>query len=173
MRAIGPARLPSARGKEPRHGVIEQARSRGLHVRDDELRRGRGAVRSWPRPRHLEAGPLSRRFTSAMNERLAFGYGTSGHDGGAPPREPAPDPSARASREPLPVESATFVPRADRRDWAFIGLLTFTGLLFLRPQEHIPALNPLHLAEVSALLSLAAMVMGRVGRGLPVTRYTP
>jgi len=52
-------------------------------------------------------------------------------------------------------------------------LLTFTGLLFLRPQEHIPALNPLHLAEVSALLSLAAMVMGRVGRGLPVTRYTP
>src|SRR5262245_39138515 len=108
-----------------------------------------------------------------MNERLTFGYGTSGHEGEAPRREPISNPSTVATDEPLTAEPAPFVSRTDRRDWAFIGLLTFTALLFLRPQEQIPLLNPLHLAEISALLALAAMVMGRVGRGLPVTRYTP
>lgn len=108
-----------------------------------------------------------------MNERLAFGYGTTGHDGETPRREPS---SAALTSPPVEGQNGDptpFVPRTDRTDWAFIGLLTFTALLFLRPQEQIPLLNPLHLAEISALLALAAMVMGRLGRGLAVTRYTP
>jgi O-antigen ligase len=108
-----------------------------------------------------------------MNERLAFGYGTTGHAGEAPSRAPVSAAPIADTEKPSTAEPAAFVSRVDRRDWAFIGLLTFTGLLFLRPQEQIPLLNPLHLAEVSALLALGAMVMGRVGRGLPVTRYTP
>ena len=108
-----------------------------------------------------------------MNERLAFGYRTAGHDGEAPRHEPVSATAAVGAGEPSTAEPVPFPPRPDRRDWAFIGLLTFTGLLFLRPQEQIPLLNPLHLAEISALLALGAMVMGRVGRGLPVTRYTP
>src|SRR4030095_8114807 len=108
-----------------------------------------------------------------MNERLAFGYGTTGHDGETPRREAPSDARTSPPVEGQNGDPTPFVPRADRTDWAFIGLLTFTALLFLRPQEQISLLNPLHLAEISALLALAAMVMGRLGRGLAVTRYTP
>ncbi len=105
-----------------------------------------------------------------MNERLAFGYGTSGHGGEAPARAATPQvfltatPEAPAQARPAPRE---------RRDLAFNGLLAFTALLFLRPQEQLTVLNPLHLAEVAALVALAAMVVGRLSRGLSVTRYTP
>src|SRR5919112_3177118 len=107
-----------------------------------------------------------------MTERLAFGYGTSGHGGQAPARHSAPERPV----ETLPVSSAASVSapvRQDRRDWAFIGLMAFTGLLFLRPQDQVPALGALHLAELSALAALAAMILGRLGRGLGVTRITP
>src|SRR3954451_5296408 len=107
-----------------------------------------------------------------MSERLAFGYGTTGHNGDAPARAALPSPDAT-------TEQATASPRVgevgkrEATDWAFTGLLAFTAILFFRPQEQFPPLNPLHLAEVSALLALAAMVTGRMQRGLSVTRYTP
>ena len=104
-----------------------------------------------------------------MNERLTFGYGTGGHGGETPPRAPTRSPDATESAPTV----ASHVARRERTDWAFTGLLAFTAILFLRPQEQFPPLNPLHLAEVSALLALAAMVFGRMQRGLSVTRYTP
>ena len=107
-----------------------------------------------------------------MNERLAFGYGTTGHDGEAPSRAATPSTVDGAAVESTPVAAARPV-RREKADWAFNGLLAFTALLFFRPQEQIPILNPLHLAEVSALLALAAMVAGRLQRGLSLTRYTP
>lgn len=107
-----------------------------------------------------------------MNERLAFGYGTTGHEGEAPARTAA-GPAGEAKTESTSSILAPHNRRRERTDWAFTGLLAFTAILFLRPQEQIPALNPLHLAEVSALVALAAMVMGRLQRGLSVTRYTP
>src|SRR6266576_3271071 len=99
-----------------------------------------------------------------MNERLAFGYGTTGHDGEAPSRAATPSALDGAAVESTPVAASQPV-RRERADWAFNGLLAFTALLFFRPQEQIALLNPLHLAEVSALLALAAMVAGRVQRG--------
>ncbi len=106
-----------------------------------------------------------------MNERLAFGYGTAGHNGDAPaaaPVRPAPHVQAAAARAGVGIPVL-----AERREVAYTGLLAFTALLFFRPQDHIPALNPLHLAELSALVALAAMVFGRIRRGLSVTRVTP
>lgn len=106
-----------------------------------------------------------------MSERLVFGYGTSGHGGEAPSRaaaRPVKDTQAEAAID----EPAAAAPRA-RRDWAFIGLMVFTALLFFRPQDQWPSLNGLHLAELSALAALGAMAAGRLGRGLPVTRLTP
>jgi O-antigen ligase len=106
-----------------------------------------------------------------MNERLAFGYGTAGHNGDAPaaaPVRPAPHVQAAAARTVAGIPVL-----AERREVAYTGLLAFTALLFFRPQDHIPALNPLHLAELSALVALAAMVFGRIRRGLSVTRVTP
>jgi O-antigen ligase len=46
-------------------------------------------------------------------------------------------------------------------------------MLFLRPQEQVGALAYLHLAEVAALIALAAMAAGRLRRGLPVSKVTP
>ena len=108
-----------------------------------------------------------------MAERLAFGYGTLGHRGETPSvrLQPATD---TVYTTPAPAAIAgTTAGAPDRRELAYTGLLAFTALLFFRPQDQIPALNPLHLAELSALVALAAMVFGRLRRGLSVTRVTP
>ena len=104
-----------------------------------------------------------------MNERLVFGCGTSGQSVAAPSRSALHTAEVDGVADAEPVAKQT----RERRDWAFIGLMIFTGLLFFRPQDQVPALNPLHLAELSALLALGAMVSGRLSRGLSVTRVTP
>lgn len=105
-----------------------------------------------------------------MAERLAFGYGISGHDGETPSHDGGtPPPPLRPDRAPDVVPDRTAV----RRDWAFVGLMCFTALLFFRPQDELRVLNPLHLAELSAIMALIALVVGRLGRGLPITRMTP
>jgi putative inorganic carbon (hco3(-)) transporter len=104
-----------------------------------------------------------------MGERLAFGYGTSRQGGEAPSRgeAPAPPPPTGGAR-------AAVLPAApERREWAFIGLLAFTALLFFRPQDQFTALAPFHLAEMSAIIALIAMMIGRLSRGLPVSRLNP
>ena len=104
-----------------------------------------------------------------MRERLTFGYGTSRQGGDAPPR----DSGAGGPTPPPPAHAAVRFAEPSRRDWAYVGLLAFTAFLFFRPQDQITPLQPLHLAEVSAIIGLIAMVIGRLSRGLPVTRVTP
>jgi putative inorganic carbon (HCO3(-)) transporter len=106
-------------------------------------------------------------------ERLVFGYGTSRHQGEAP--APAAALSAAAlAPAPEPAAPHTEVAaRAERLDWAYLGLLAFTALLFFRPQDVVTPLRALHLAEISAVVALGSLVSGRLGRGLPVTRLTP
>jgi O-antigen ligase len=60
-----------------------------------------------------------------------------------------------------------------RADWSWRGLLGFTAVLFLRPQEQFPPLEVLHLAEIFAVVGIIAMVLSRVGRGLSAIRITP
>lgn len=62
---------------------------------------------------------------------------------------------------------------AETRDWAFFFLLAFTAVVFFRPQDTIPGLSLLHLAEVCALGGLAALIAGRLSRGRPISRMTP
>jgi putative inorganic carbon (hco3(-)) transporter len=109
-----------------------------------------------------------------MSERLAFGYGTSGHSGSAP----SPDKSARAGApQPftpvIPAEVSRRAALLDKPDGAFIGLMIFTAVLFFRPQDQIPGLHRLHLAELSAIGALIAMALGRLSRGLTISRITP
>ncbi len=108
-----------------------------------------------------------------MSERLAFGYGTSGHSG-APDRLSSRhlDPAFSGSTPP-PSIAPPAPGREERADWAFIGLMIFTALLFFRPQDQLPALESLHLAEISALGALLAMVVQRLSRGLPMSRLNP
>lgn len=101
-------------------------------------------------------------------ERLTFGYGVPRRqvDPAATDR-PGPPPEDQVRPmvlDPLPGESS---------DWAYFGLLAFTAALFFRPQDQLPALERLHLAEVSAIVGLAAMAVKRLVRRLPLVAVTP
>jgi putative inorganic carbon (hco3(-)) transporter len=106
-----------------------------------------------------------------VSERLAFGFGTSGQRSEAPERGQAP-----LRPVPLPAQAEAAAPAAssrERRDWAYLGLLMFTALLYFRPQDTFPPLNGMRLAEIAALIGLAGLFFGRLGRGLSVTRLNP
>src|SRR3954454_20069987 len=100
-----------------------------------------------------------------MNERLAFGYGSSGNKDSNSARTSGPDEGVRS--DPRGPDEPRVPPPAGRRrihgggddrpDAAFIGLMLFTALLFFRPQDEIHALARLHLAELSAVSALVAM----------------
>jgi putative inorganic carbon (hco3(-)) transporter len=109
-----------------------------------------------------------------VNERLAFGFGTSGQRADAPRRtqDETPDPVRQARADAPASDAATRAPR-EGRDWAYMGLLAFTALLYFRPQDTFPPLGALRMAEIAALLGLVGLVFGRLGRGLPLTRLNP
>ena len=108
-------------------------------------------------------------------ERLVFGYGTGGHNGEAPKADAGFRPKAEAAPVEKDVASASGRKHAERepRDWAFLGLMAFTALLFFRPQDLVTPLRALHLAEMAAVFALGTMVAGRLSRGQAVTRLTP
>jgi O-antigen ligase len=62
---------------------------------------------------------------------------------------------------------------AGERDWGYIGLLAFTAVLLLRPQDQIPGLTSLHLAEICALIGIGSMLLHRVSCRLPMFRVIP
>jgi O-antigen ligase len=98
-------------------------------------------------------------------ERLAFQYGP-----GTVPSRTAVDAAIASDPQPS-FATASFA--AEPRDWGYAGLLGFTAVLLLRPQDTIPALEPLHVAELFALIGIAPMVLHRFAQRLPVFRVTP
>jgi len=93
-----------------------------------------------------------------------------------------PSGSARALAASAPAAAegpagATQVRTNERNEeegrTAFTWTVVFTAILFLRPQDVIPPLEFLHLAEVSAIVALTALVFGQLQRRRPVTRWTP
>jgi O-antigen ligase len=58
----------------------------------------------------------------------------------------------------------------ERYDSDYLWMLTFTALLFFRPQDQIPPLQVLHLSELTAIAGLAAMAVRRLGAGLSVAK---
>lgn len=64
-------------------------------------------------------------------------------------------------------------PAREPRDRAFTWMLLFTAVLFLRPQDLIPPLQFLHLAELCAVLGLGSLIAGRLARGQAISRVTP
>jgi len=74
------------------------------------------------------------------------------------------------------VEEETFATTeaaAEPRDWGYVGLLAFTTVLLLRPQDRVPSLTSLHIAEICALLGIGPMLLHRLAKRLPVFRITP
>src|SRR6266851_7503295 len=83
-------------------------------------------------------------------ERLAFNYGP-----GTVPGRRAIDAAVAAGPEP-PFATAAY---AEPRDWGYAGLLAFTAVLLVRPQDQIPGLASLHLAEICALVGIGPMLL--------------
>src|SRR5205807_1359599 len=54
--------------------------------------------------------------------------------------------------------------------WDYLWMLAFTALLFFRPQDQIPGLELLHLAELTAIAGLAAMAVRRLGAGQTIAK---
>lgn len=94
-------------------------------------------------------------------ERLAFGGGFEAI---------GPTPPKTSSDV---ADSTVLDTEAEGRDYvAYRALLAFTLVLFVRPQDTIPILDPLHLAEVFGTFGILALVIGRLNRGAPVTKMT-
>lgn len=105
-------------------------------------------------------------------ERLTFNIGRG--------REGQPVVAGRTSPSHRNGEAAkadaravAVAPTRDKYDWDYLWLLAFTTVLFFRPQDQIPGLEVLHLAELTAIFGLAAMAVRRLGAGLPVAKITP
>ena len=102
-------------------------------------------------------------------ERLTFNIGTSrGSRLVVADRADAPPAAARTT-----TPGASTLARAKRQmsavreryDTDYLFMLAFTALLFFRPQDHIPGLGALHLAELTAIGGLAAMAVRRLSAG--------
>ena len=96
-------------------------------------------------------------------ERLAF-TGAVGSGAGAVPEPPVTAPAGGPA-------SPDFHSRQDLL--AYRGLLAFTFVLFIRPQDSLPFLNPLHLGDLTGTFAVLALAAARLSRGAPVTRLTP
>src|SRR5947207_13843689 len=58
----------------------------------------------------------------------------------------------------------------ERLSWDYVWMLSFTALLFFRPQDQIPGLQVLHLAELTAIAGLAAMAVRRLSSGQTIAK---
>lgn len=101
---------------------------------------------------------------AANPERLAFNYGP-----GTVPGQRAIDAALARDAEP----TFATAPYAEPRDWGYVGLLAFTAVLLLRPQDQLPGLGALHIAEICAFIGIGPMLLHRFARRLPVFRVTP
>jgi O-antigen ligase len=112
------------------------------------------------RPRPAAGGGRA----AASRERLTFNYG-----GGTVPGRGIAEAAIATEAQP----SFATAPFAEPRDWGYFGLLAFTAVLLLRPQDQVPGLNALHLAELCAIVGIGPMLLHRFARRLPVFRVTP
>src|SRR5262245_40878387 len=101
---------------------------------------------------------------SGLRERLTFNVGA---DSTVPARSVVEAALANA-------EAPTFLtaPYAEPRDWGYAGLLAFTAVLLLRPQDQLPGLGSIHVAEICALIGILPMLLHRFAHRLPVFRIT-
>jgi putative inorganic carbon (hco3(-)) transporter len=97
-------------------------------------------------------------------ERLAF-------NGGAQLIAPAASESIPPAIA-APSSSAVDAGAAGRDLLAYRALLAFMFVLFIRPQDLLPFLEPLHFAEIFGMLGILALAAGRLSRGVPVVRLT-
>ena len=97
-------------------------------------------------------------------ERLAFNLGE-----GTVPSRTVVEAAIAAGAKP----TFATAPRAEPREWGYLGLLAFTAVLLLRPQDQIAGLKDVPIAEICAICGLAPMLLHRFANRLPMFRVTP
>jgi O-antigen ligase len=106
-----------------------------------------------------------------VDDRLTFNHGAATLEPrytGRAERPLAARPAApRAAGVTARVRAA-----AEKAEPAYWGVYAFTAMLFLRPQDTIPALEALHLADVTAVFALVAMGIRRTTRKLAPIPFT-
>jgi len=95
-------------------------------------------------------------------ERLTFNVGSSR---GGPLVVAGRKPPAGRRRTAAESVNRAVAAIRERYDWDYVWMLTFTALLFFRPQDQIPGLELLHLSELTAIAGLAAMAVRRMSAG--------
>jgi putative inorganic carbon (HCO3(-)) transporter len=96
-------------------------------------------------------------------ERLAFNGG--GQFVGSVTAESVPSATAAPASN---VDAGA----AGRDLLAYRALLAFMFVLFVRPQDQLPFLEPLHFAEMFGMFGILSLAAGRLSRGVPVVRLT-
>jgi len=97
-------------------------------------------------------------------ERLTFNIGTS-RGGRLVVAGRADGRPAIARETTLAQAKQQIIAVRERFDADYLFTLAFTALLFFRPQDHVPGLAALHLAELTAIFGLAAMAVRRLSSG--------
>ncbi len=103
--------------------------------------------------------------TTGGREHLAFGSGSAGNR----TTVQALSPAAQVAAEEL--HQAELADQAG--DWGYWGLMAFTAVLLVRPQDIVPPIGALHLAEVFAIVGLIGLIANRLPRRLPILHFTP
>ena len=109
-----------------------------------------------------------------MADRLTFNHGASAltsrligrHERGGRVRRRDLAETWPGPREAARADLSRALVRAERADASFWGVFAFTALLFFRPQDSLPPLEPLHLPEIAAVTALITMAVRRAGLGL-------
>ena len=110
-----------------------------------------------------------------MSDRLTFNHGASAltprligrHERGGRVRR-GRDLAGTWSGPPTAAggDLSRTLARTERADAGYWGVFAFTALLFFRPQDTLPILEPLHLPEIAAVTALIAMAVRRAHLGL-------
>jgi len=100
-------------------------------------------------------------------ERLTFNIGASR---GGPLVVAGRDARVRMKPTPLARAKAQVAVVREKYDWDYLWMLAFTAILFFRPQDQIPGLEALHLAELTAIAGLAAMAVRRLSSGQTIAK---
>jgi len=102
-------------------------------------------------------------------ERLTFNVGTARNGPVVVSGRQAPRRRTAAAARVSAIRQSIAATR-ERYDWDYLWMLAFTTLLFFRPQDHLQALEVLHLAELTAIAGLAAMAARRLRSGMTIAR---
>lgn len=100
-------------------------------------------------------------------ERLTFNIGASR---GGPLVVAGRDARVRMKPTPLARARAHVAVVREKYDWDYLWMLAFTAILFFRPQDQIPGVQVLHLAELTAIAGLAAMAVRRLSSGQTIAK---